>query len=133
MVEYKPQHEKISVNGRLVDVNTAKRMVDELEEAIETAEEHQKLPDNVKHNSFALFLLMAEEISSDTVLGLRLTVSGDVTDVPTEKFLSHVSEREIGDLYEFVGKAEADKLNSIHDETENLVQFSVHIPGEVEE
>lgn len=133
MVEYKPSFEKISVNGSLVSPRRARRMVNKLESAIETAEKHQDLPDGVKYNNYALSMLNYDEISEDAIFGVVVTVSGDVSNIPTDEFAEVISEREIQDLYEVVGKVRGDKLDAVHSETEELVSFTLDIPSEVEE
>lgn len=127
MVEYNSQFEKVSIGGTLYKLNTAERMVEELEEAVKIGKFHQELDDDIKYNTRALNHLFSPS-EKDYILELDISISTDGS-IPEEEFIEIMENRELGsDMRVVTGEVQALDVKKIHDNTENLISFEVKIP-----
>lgn len=130
MAEYNPQFEKVSIGGTLYKLDSADRMIEELEKAVKMGKFHQKLDDDIKYNNRALNHLFSPS-EKDYILELDISVGVD-SDIPEEKFIEIIEDRELGsesDMRVIKGKVQALNIKSIHDNIEGLVSFEVEIPN----
>lgn len=127
MVEYNSQFEKVSIGGTLYKLNTAERMVEELEEAVKIGKFHQELDDDIKYNTRALNHLFSPS-EKDYILELDISISTDGS-IPEEEFIEIMEDRELGsDMRVVTGEVQALDVKKIHDNTEDLISFEVKIP-----
>lgn len=128
MVEYKPQFEDVSIGGTLYKLNTAERMVEELEEAVKIGKFHQELDDDIKYNNRALNHLFSPS-EKDYILELDISISTDGS-IPEEEFIEIMEDKELGsDMRVVTGEVQALDIKKIHDNTEGLISFEVKIPN----
>lgn len=128
MVEYNSQFEKVSIGGTLYKLNTAERMVEELEEAVKIGKFHQELDDDIKYNNRALNHLFSPS-EKDYILELDISISTDGS-IPEEEFTEIMEDRELGsDMRVVTGEVQALDVKKIHDNTEDLISFEVKIPN----
>lgn len=128
MVEYNSQFEKVSIGGTLYKLNTAERMVEELEEAVKIGKFHQELDDDIKYNNRALNHLFSPS-EKDYILELDISISTDGS-IPEEEFIEIMEDRELGsDMRVVTGEVQALDVKKIHDNTEDLISFEVKIPN----
>lgn len=127
MPTYKPSHERISLNNKLINTQQATKIINELEDAIEAAEFHQQLPEDVNFNARAIITLQNEYDDDDTY-PLHIDVSvKDGGHIPTEHF-DDPTEDEYGDLYNVSGLVAANNIQTLYDETDELVMFHISMP-----
>ena len=126
MVEYNPSRDKVNIRGTLVSVSQAERMVNELENALEMAEFHDTLDEDVTYRGLALDHLQ-DPSEKSYLMAVDITVQDD-GEISKEMFSSIETERELSDMRIVKGTVEAQYIKPLHDTADELVSFTVEMP-----
>lgn len=134
MVEYDTSRKMINVNGRIIKKERAEQMIHELQDAIDAAQFHESLSEDVNFNARALSVLRSEYDTDDTYqLGVEVSVE-DGGRIPREYFDQEDESFAVSNynnMTNVVGLVTVNEIEELYNETSQLVMFHVMFPNEV--